>query len=96
MRIIPYGRQDINQDDIDAVVAVLRSDFLTQGSTVPDFEKAVTDYCFAQQAIAVTNATSALHIACLALGIGNGDIVWTTPITFGASAGFSSQKPHYW
>ena len=86
MSIIPYGRQDINQADIDAVVAVLRSDFLTQGPTVPAFEKAVADYCGAQHAVAVNSATSALHIACLALGVGKGDIVWTTPITFVASA----------
>lgn len=84
--MIPYGRQDINQVDIDAVVAVLRSDFLTQGPVVPAFEKAVADYCGAQHAVAVNSATSALHIACLALGVGKGDIVWTTPITFVASA----------
>ena len=86
MTIIPYGRQDINQADIDAVVAVLRSDFLTQGPVVPAFEKAVADYCGALHAVAVNSATSALHIACLALGVGSGDIVWTTPITFVASA----------
>jgi UDP-4-amino-4,6-dideoxy-N-acetyl-beta-L-altrosamine transaminase len=86
MHAIPYGRQDINQADIDAVVAVLRSDFLTQGPVVPAFEKAVTDYCGAQHAVAVNSATSALHIACLALGVGKGDSVWTTPITFVASA----------
>jgi UDP-4-amino-4,6-dideoxy-N-acetyl-beta-L-altrosamine transaminase len=86
MRIIPYGRQDINQADIDAVVAVLRSEFLTQGPAVPAFEKAVADYCGAQHAVAVNSATSALHIACLALGVGKGDCVWTTPITFVASA----------
>lgn len=84
--MIPYGRQDINQDDIDAVVDVLKSDFLTQGPAVPAFEKSVAEYCGAQHAIAVNSATSALHIACLALGVGNGDIVWTTPITFVASA----------
>ena len=84
--MIPYGRQDINQADIDAVVSVLRSDFLTQGPTVPAFEKAVADYCGAQYALAVNSATSALHIACLALGVGKGDSVWTTPITFVASA----------
>lgn len=84
--MIPYGRQDINQADIDAVVTVLRSDFLTQGPAVPNFEKAVADYCGAQHAVAVNSATSALHIACLALGIGKGDIVWTSPITFVASA----------
>ena len=84
--MIPYGHQDINQADIDAVVAVLRSDFLTQGPAVPAFEKNVASYCGAQHAIAVNSATSALHIACLALGVGKGDIVWTTPITFAASA----------
>lgn len=86
MTMIPYGRQDVNQADIDAVVAVLRSDFLTQGPIVPAFEKAVADYCGTQYAVAVNSATSALHIACLALGVGKGDIVWTTPITFVASA----------
>jgi UDP-4-amino-4,6-dideoxy-N-acetyl-beta-L-altrosamine transaminase len=86
MSTIPYGRQDINQADIDAVVAVLRSDFLTQGPVVPAFEKAITDYCSAQYAVAVNSATSALHIACLALGVGKGDSVWTTPCTFVASA----------
>jgi len=84
--MIPYGRQDINQADIDAVVAVLRSEFLTQGPAVPAFEKAVADYCGAQHAVAVNSATSALHIACLALGVEKGDSVWTTPITFVASA----------
>ena len=84
--MIPYGRQDINQADIDAVVDVLRSDFLTQGPTVPAFEKAVATYCGTQHAVAVNSATSALHLACLALGVGNGDVVWTTPITFVASA----------
>jgi UDP-4-amino-4,6-dideoxy-N-acetyl-beta-L-altrosamine transaminase len=84
--MIPYGHQDINQADIEAVVAVLSSDFLTQGPVVPAFEKAVADYCGAQHAVAVNSATSALHIACLALGVGKGDCVWTTPITFVASA----------
>ena len=86
MSVIPYGRQDINQADIDAVISVLQSDFLTQGPAVPNFEEAVAKYCRAQHAVAVNSATSALHIACLALGVGNGDIVWTTPITFVASA----------
>ena len=86
MPMIPYGRQDINQADIDAVVEVLRSDYLTQGPTVPEFEKAVATYCGAQHAVAVNSATSALHLACLALGVGKGDVVWTTPITFVASA----------
>jgi UDP-4-amino-4,6-dideoxy-N-acetyl-beta-L-altrosamine transaminase len=84
--MIQYGRHDINQADIDAVVEVLRSDFLTQGPAVPMFEKAVADYCHVGHAVAVNSATSALHIACLALGVGEGDIVWTTPITFVASA----------
>jgi UDP-4-amino-4,6-dideoxy-N-acetyl-beta-L-altrosamine transaminase len=84
--MIHYGRQDITQSDIDAVVKVLRSDFLTQGPVVPAFEKAVADYCCSQHAVAVNSATSALHIACLALGVGKGDSVWTTPTTFVASA----------
>ncbi|CAN1525976.1 WecE Predicted pyridoxal phosphate-dependent enzyme apparently involved in regulation of cell wall biogenesis [Methylophilaceae bacterium] len=86
MVMIPYGRQDINQADIDAVIAVLRSDFLTQGPAVPAFEKAVADYCSVLYAVAVNSATSALHIACLALGIGKDDVVWTSPVTFVASA----------
>lgn len=84
--MIPYGRQDINQADIDAVVDVLRSDYLTQGPLVPAFEETVANYCGAQHCIAVNSATSALHIACLALGVGEGDMVWTTPTTFVASA----------
>ena len=84
--MIPYGRQDINEADIDAVVAVLRSDYLTQGAVVPAFEETVASYCAVQHAVAVNSATSALHIACLALGVGKGDVVWTTPITFVASA----------
>ena len=84
--MIPYGRQNINQADIDAVVEVLRSDFLTQGPVVTEFEKAVVAYCNAKHAVAVNSATSALHIACLALGVGKGDLVWTSPITFVASA----------
>ena len=84
--MIPYGRQDINQADIDAVVEVLNSDFLTQGPAVPAFENVVANYCGAHHAVAVNSATSALHIACLALGVGKGDVVWTVPITFVASA----------
>ena len=84
--MIPYGRQDISEADIQAVVEVLRSDFLTQGPAVPAFEKAVAGYCGAQHAVAVNSATSALHIACLALGVGPSDWVWTSPITFVASA----------
>ena len=84
--MIPYGRQDITQDDIDAVVAVLRSDHLTQGPLVPKFEEAVANYCGASFAVAVNSATSALHIACLALDLGVGDILWTSPNSFVASA----------
>lgn len=83
---IPYGRQDICKVDIDAVVEVLKSDFLTQGPTIPRFEQAVADYCRAGHAVAVNSATSALHIACLALDLGPGDWLWTSPITFVASA----------
>lgn len=84
--LIPYGRQDINQADIDAVVEVLQSDFLTQGPAVPRFEEMVANYCGAKHAVAVNSATSALHLACIALEVGAGDIVWTSPITFVASA----------
>jgi len=84
--MIPYARQDISQADIEAAVEVLRADYLTQGPVVPAFENAVATYCGAQHAVAVNSATSALHIACLALGVGKGDVVWTTPITFVASA----------
>lgn len=84
--MIPYGRQDINQQDIDAVESVLRSDFLTQGPVVPQFEQKVAELVGAKHAVAVNSATSALHVACLALGLGAGDWLWTTPITFVASA----------
>ena len=84
--MIPYGRQDISEEDIQAVVDVLRSDFLTQGPAVPAFEKSITQYCGVDHAVAANSATSALHIACLALGVDRGDVVWTTPITFVASA----------
>jgi UDP-4-amino-4,6-dideoxy-N-acetyl-beta-L-altrosamine transaminase len=83
---IPYGRQDISDDDIAAVVAVLRSDFLTQGPAIPEFERSVLSASGAQHAVACNSATSALHIACLALGVGPGDLVWTVPNTFVASA----------
>jgi UDP-4-amino-4,6-dideoxy-N-acetyl-beta-L-altrosamine transaminase len=86
MKVIPYGRQDVTREDIEAVIAVLRSDYLTQGPVVPQFEKAVSDYCGLDHAIAVNSATSGLHIACLALGLGPGDMLWTTPVTFVASA----------
>ena len=84
--MIPYGHQDISESDIQAVVDVLRSDFLTQGPVVPAFEQAVADYCGAKYAVTANSATSALHIACLALGVCKGDLVWTSPITFVASA----------
>lgn len=84
--MIPYGRQDISDADIQAVVDVLRSDYLTQGPAVPAFEESVASYCDAKYSIAVNSATSALHIACLALGVGKGDVIWTSPITFVASA----------
>lgn len=84
--MIPYGKQEITQNDINAVIDVLKSDFLTQGPQVPLFEKSIIDEVNAEYAFAVNSATSALHIACLALGVGVGDVVWTTPITFVASA----------
>ena len=83
---IPYGRQSINEQDIQAVTDVLRSSMLTQGPLVPEFEKAIADKVNAQYSVAVNSATSALHIACLALGLGPGDWLWTSPITFVASA----------
>jgi UDP-4-amino-4,6-dideoxy-N-acetyl-beta-L-altrosamine transaminase len=83
---IPYGRHSISPADRDAVLEVLNSDFLTQGPMIPRFEQALADYCKSQYAIVTTNATAALHIACLALDVGPGDLVWTSPITFVASA----------
>ena len=84
--IIPYGRQDVTQDDIDAVVNVLNSDFLTQGPCVPKFEKKISEYCGAKYAVATNSSTSSLHLACLALDLTNGDWLWTSSITFVASA----------
>lgn len=84
--MIPYGKQNISQADIDAVVQVLQSDYLTQGSKVPEFETKIAAYCGAKYAVASNSATSALHLACLALGLGAGDVLWTSPITFVASA----------
>ncbi|MCG5495987.1 UDP-4-amino-4,6-dideoxy-N-acetyl-beta-L-altrosamine transaminase [Ectothiorhodospira variabilis] len=104
--MIPYGRQDITEDDIQAVEQVLRSDWLTQGPMVPRFEQAVADYCGAAHGVAVNSATSALHIACLALDVGPDDWVWTSPNTFVASANcarycgahvdFVDIDPHTW
>lgn len=84
--MIPYGRQSVSQDDIDAVVGVLKSDFLTQGSVLPDFEKAVAHKVGAAFAVAANSATSSLHSAVAALGLGPGDLLWTSPITFVATA----------
>ncbi|UCE32623.1 MAG: aminotransferase class I/II-fold pyridoxal phosphate-dependent enzyme, partial [Burkholderiales bacterium] len=84
--MIPYGRQDITPADIEAVVEILRSDFLTQGPTIGRFEAAVADHCGAAHAVAVSSATAALHLACLALDLGPGDRLWTVPNTFVASA----------
>ncbi len=84
--MIPYGRQSISPEDIDAVTRVLRSDFLTQGPEVPAFEAALAAVCEVPYAVAMNSATSALHVACLALNVGHGDLVWTVPNTFAASA----------
>ena len=84
--MIPYGRQHISDEDVKAVVEVLKSDFLTQGPVVPRFEQALCDYTGAKNAVVTNSATTALHLACRALGLGDGDILWTTPITFVASA----------
>lgn len=84
--MIPYGKQDINQVDIDAVVNVLKSDFLTQGQQVPLFEKTLADYCGVNYAKAVSNGTAALHLAYLAIGVAKNDIVWTSANTFVATA----------
>ena len=84
--MLPYGRQDINQDDINSVISALQSDFLTQGPQVPLFEETVAKYCGSEYGVAVNSATSALHIACLALGLGKGDWLWTSTNTFVASA----------
>ncbi len=84
--MIPYARQNISEQDIEAVARVLRSDFITQGPVVAQFEAAIAHYCNAQYAIAVSSGTAALHLACLALNVSKGDIVWTSPNTFVASA----------
>jgi UDP-4-amino-4,6-dideoxy-N-acetyl-beta-L-altrosamine transaminase len=84
--MIPYGRQNISEADINSVIDVLRSNFLTQGPTIPKFENRMQEYCRSQYAVAVNSATSALHLACLSLGLGKGDILWTSPISFVASS----------
>ena len=84
--MIPYGKQNIDKNDISSVIEVMQSDYLTQGPITPKFEKELSAYCGAKHAVAVVNATSALHLSCLALGVGKGDIVWTSPISFVASA----------
>jgi len=84
--MIPYGHQQISEEDIEAVVSVLRSDYLTQGPKVPEFEQAICDYTTARYGVATNSGTAALHLACLALGLGKGDWLWTTPITFVASS----------
>ena len=84
--MIPYGKQDVTQQDIDSVIKVLQSDFLTQGPQIPSFERCVLERVGVKHALAVNSATSALHIACMALGLGRGDYLWTTPVTFVASA----------
>jgi UDP-4-amino-4,6-dideoxy-N-acetyl-beta-L-altrosamine transaminase len=83
---LPYGRQSISESDVEAVCAVLRSDWLTQGPAVERFERRVAEHCGAAHAVAVSNGTAALHLACLAAGLGPGDLCWTTPISFVASA----------
>jgi UDP-4-amino-4,6-dideoxy-N-acetyl-beta-L-altrosamine transaminase len=84
--MIPYGKHLVDEDDIDAVVDVLRNQFLTQGQVVPQFEQALCEYTGAQHCVAVNSATSGLHVACLAAGVGHGDLVWTVPNSFVASA----------
>jgi len=84
--MIPYGRHEITQSDVDTVIDVLQNGFLTQGAKVPAFEQSVAEYCGVAHGVAVNSATSALHIACLALGLGKGDWLWTSPLTFVASA----------
>jgi UDP-4-amino-4,6-dideoxy-N-acetyl-beta-L-altrosamine transaminase len=84
--VIPYGRQSISDDDVAAVERVLRSDWITQGPTITQFERSMAEYTGARHGLAVSNATAALHLACLALGVGMGDLVWTSPNTFLASA----------
>jgi perosamine synthetase len=86
MRVIPYSRQYINEDDINAVINILKNDWLTQGPTIEKFERTIAEYCGAKYAVAVSSGTAALHLACLVAGIGRNDEVITSPITFVASA----------
>ncbi|WP_210412541.1 UDP-4-amino-4,6-dideoxy-N-acetyl-beta-L-altrosamine transaminase [Leptospira meyeri] len=86
MMMIPYGKQSINEDDLNSVIEVLKSDFLTQGPVVEKFEKAIASYCNAKYAVSVSNATAALHLSCLALGLRKGKLGWTTPNTFVATS----------
>lgn len=83
---IPYSKQSITEEDIEQVARVLRSDFLTQGPLQAEFEHRIENYLGVNQAQVVSSATAALHLACIALGVSNGDVVWTSPITFVASA----------
>ena len=85
-RPIPYSRQQIDEEDIEAVVRVLRSDWLTQGPAIEEFEASISSYCQAPHSVAVSSATAGLHLACLAFGVGENDIVWTSPLSFAASA----------
>ena len=84
--MIPYSRQNIDKNDIKSVIKVVKSDYLTQGPKVEIFEKKINKYCGVKFGVAVNSATSALHIACLALGLSKDDILWTSPITFVASS----------
>ena len=84
--VIPYAKQSVDDTDIKSVIKILKSDFLTQGSTVPEFENKIKSYCNSKNAVAFNSATNALHASCLALGVGQGDIVWTSAVTFVASA----------
>ena len=84
--MIPYGRQDINNDDIESLIKVLKSDYLTQGPKIPEFEEKISYFCGSSYSIAVTSATAALHLSCIALGLKENDYLWTSPISFVASA----------
>ena len=84
--MIPYGKQDINNDDIESLVKILKSDFLTQGPTIPKFEEKISNFCGSSYSVAVTSATAALHLSCIALGLRENDYLWTSPVSFVASA----------